>query len=153
MIWCLSVKRLVVLPGYDPRSIAYQAIALPLSYRTMVGDGLNRTPCPKGPRLQRGGTTRSPLLSSLRIWNGLWRPPYSGIIVLVCIPVQCRSSITYISLSHYSVTLLTSSQGKLQLWICEGSLARFRFTYNTSTWWRWRESNPQFMLAKHMCYH
>jgi len=39
-----SPMKLVVLLGYDPRSNDYQSFALPLSYRTMVGeDGIEPT--------------------------------------------------------------------------------------------------------------
>jgi hypothetical protein len=74
----LLTGRLERPAGNDPASQPWQGCTLPLSYGRMVESGSNRTPRPKGSRLQRdGGTSLSLLaLSKLVAGDGLAPPTF-----------------------------------------------------------------------------
>src|SRR5262244_202839 len=56
-------SRLVRTPVIETRSSEWHSDARPSSYARMVGNGRNRTSCPKGPRLQRSDGTSLSLLA------------------------------------------------------------------------------------------
>src|SRR5215510_4713848 len=55
--------RMVRTPVIETRSSEWHSDARPSSYVRMVGNGRNRTSCPKGPRLQRSDGTSLSLLA------------------------------------------------------------------------------------------
>src|SRR5215470_16472516 len=55
--------RAVRTPVIETRSSEWHSDARPSSYARMVGNGRNRTSCPKGPRLQRSDGTSLSLLA------------------------------------------------------------------------------------------
>src|SRR5262245_16507076 len=57
------LMQMVRTPVIETRSSEWHSDARPSSYARMVGNGRNRTSCPKGPRLQRGDGTSLSLLA------------------------------------------------------------------------------------------